>query len=110
MPRAAPWQAPELQPAAMKTGITSSLKLIAGSTFVIAGPRRQIVAEFCQGYGYAQFYAPADQAFACPEPMTAPTNALLAGGPELIVASPGESYRAAFRISVEELLGDRAHN
>ncbi|TMK40624.1 MAG: aldose 1-epimerase [Actinobacteria bacterium] len=78
--------------------------------FVIAGPRRQIVAEFCQGYGYAQFYAPADQAFACPEPMTAPTNALLAGGPELIVASPGESYRAAFRISVEELLGDRAHN
>ena len=32
MPRAAPWQLPALQPAFMNTGITSSLKLIGGST------------------------------------------------------------------------------
>jgi hypothetical protein len=31
LPRAAPWQAPVLQPARMKTGITSSLKLIGRS-------------------------------------------------------------------------------
>ena len=31
MPRAAPWQLPVLQPARMKTGITSSLKLIGRS-------------------------------------------------------------------------------
>ena len=33
LPRAAPWQAPELQPARMKTGITSSLKLTGRSFF-----------------------------------------------------------------------------
>ena len=32
MPRAAPWQLPVLQPACMKTGITSSRKLSGGST------------------------------------------------------------------------------
>ena len=31
MPRAAPWQLPVLQPARMKTGITSSRKLIGRS-------------------------------------------------------------------------------
>ena len=36
------------------------------------------------------------------EPMTAPTNALVDGGPELTLLAPGESYRAAFSISVRE--------
>jgi len=34
------------------------------------------------------------------EPMTAPANALVAAGPELTLLAPGDSYRAAFSISV----------
>ena len=35
------------------------------------------------------------------EPMTAPTNALVAGGPELPVIEPvGERYRATFSVTV----------
>jgi galactose mutarotase-like enzyme len=34
------------------------------------------------------------------EPMTAPTNALVAGGDELPFVAPGDSYRAAFSITV----------
>ena len=36
LPRAAPWQLPVLQPALMKTGITSSRKLIGGWTAACA--------------------------------------------------------------------------
>jgi hypothetical protein len=33
--------------------------------------------------------------------MTAPTDALIAGGAELPLVAPGESYRAIFAIAVE---------
>ena len=36
------------------------------------------------------------------EPMTAPANALVNGGPELTLLAPGDSYRAAFSITVRE--------
>jgi aldose 1-epimerase len=34
------------------------------------------------------------------EPMTAPTNALVTGGPELPLVSPGERFRAVFSVTV----------
>ena len=39
------------------------------------------------------------------EPMTAPANALVTAGPELTLLAPGDSYRAAFSITVRELDG-----
>jgi galactose mutarotase-like enzyme len=49
------------------------------------------------GYTYAQVYAPANRAFACLEPMTAPTNALAEGTAPIV--EPGDRYRATFRLS-----------
>jgi galactose mutarotase-like enzyme len=37
------------------------------------------------------------------EPMTAPTNALITGGPELTVIGAGEEYEAAFEIRVAQI-------
>jgi hypothetical protein len=36
------------------------------------------------------------------EPMTAPTDALVQAGPDLTLLAPGDSYRAAFTITVRE--------
>jgi aldose 1-epimerase len=67
--------------------------------FTLAGGGRTLGVEFLEGYPFAQVYAPADQALCCFEPMTAPTNAL-ATGDDLTFVRPGESYTAAFRITV----------
>jgi galactose mutarotase-like enzyme len=48
-----------------------------------------------------QIYAPEDQDVICFEPMTAPTNALVADGPALTLVEPGEEYGARFSITVE---------
>jgi aldose 1-epimerase len=69
-------------------------------TFVLAGGGRRIALELQHGYAFAQVYAPEGQDLICFEPMTAPTNALGAGGPGLTVLAPGGSYRAGFSISV----------
>jgi aldose 1-epimerase len=69
--------------------------------FVLAGGPRRIVVEFREGYDYAQVYAPSGDAFICFEPMTAPTNALIAGGPALRLVPPGQQYRAVFAIGIE---------
>jgi galactose mutarotase-like enzyme len=45
-------------------------------------------------------YAPEGQDFICFEPMTAPTDALARGGPELPLAKPGDEYTAGFSIAV----------
>jgi hypothetical protein len=37
------------------------------------------------------------------EAMTAPTNALVAGGPDLTLVEPGGRYEAVFSITVEDL-------
>jgi aldose 1-epimerase len=67
--------------------------------FSAAGGGRTVAVEFLEGYAYAQVYAPAGSEFICFEPMTAPTNAL-AAGEGLTWLRPGESYTAAFRITI----------
>jgi galactose mutarotase-like enzyme len=68
--------------------------------FVLAGGGRRIELAFLSGYPYAQVFAPAEDDVVAYEPMTAPTNALVTGGPDLPVLAPGDSYRAAFAITV----------
>ncbi len=67
---------------------------------VLAGGDRRIEVALLSGYPYTQIYAPADDDVVALEPMTAPTDALLVGGSELPFASPGESFRAEFSITV----------
>jgi hypothetical protein len=43
-------------------------------------------------------YVPPGKAFACIEPMTAPTNALVAGGCPVVAS--GDRFRARFHIRV----------
>jgi aldose 1-epimerase len=74
-----------------------------GAPFVLAGGGRRIEVSFGVGYGFAQVYAPADDDVIAYEPMTAPTNALVVGGPDLPVASPDGSYTAVFSIAVADL-------
>jgi len=73
--------------------------------FVLAGGGRRIEVAFQGGYPYAQVYAPDDDDVIAFEPMTAPTNALAAGGAELPMASPGQAYRATFSVTVADLGG-----
>jgi galactose mutarotase-like enzyme len=71
----------------------------AAPRFTVSGGGRTLAVEFLEGYEYAQVYAPAGHDLIAYEPMTAPTNAL-ASGDDLQVVRPGESYSAAFRITV----------
>jgi aldose 1-epimerase len=71
--------------------------------FVLAGGGRRIELTFDEGYPFAQVYAPPDDQVIAYEPMTAPTNALVAGGPDLQLLAPGDSYRAEFSIKVSEV-------
>jgi galactose mutarotase-like enzyme len=68
--------------------------------FVLADAERRIEVAFTSGYPYAQVYAPEGQQLICFEPMTAPTNALVAGS--CGVVQPGEDFTAEFRITVSE--------
>jgi aldose 1-epimerase len=68
--------------------------------FVLAGGGRRLAVEFDAGYPFAQVYAPDSDAVICFEPMTAPTNALVSGGPALRFVSPGASFHAAFTIRI----------
>jgi galactose mutarotase-like enzyme len=69
-----------------------------GAPFALEGPGRRIELAFEAGYPYAQVFAPPDDRLIAFEPMTAPANALVVGGPELTLLAPGESYLAAFTI------------
>jgi len=73
------------------------------SPFVLAGSGRQIELRVGPGYRFAQVYAPADDDVVAFEPMTAPTNALVAGGPDLSLVEPGGRYVAIFSITVADL-------
>ena len=66
----------------------------------LVGPDRRIDLRMDSGYPFTQVYAPADTDAVAIEPMTAPTNALLSGGPELTFVPPGETFAASFSISV----------
>lgn len=71
-----------------------------GAPFVLAGGDRRIELTLGAGYPFAQVYAPADDDVVAYEPMTAPTNALVAGGPDLPVLEPGGRYEATFSIVI----------
>ncbi len=70
------------------------------SVFTLEGGNRKLTVSFDFGYPYAIVWAPAGQELICFEPMTAATNALTSGWPELNTVSPGESYIARFSILV----------
>ena len=73
--------------------------------FAVAGGGRRIEVRFESGYPYAQVYAPADDDVIALEPMTAPTNALVDAGPELPLVEPGDSFTAAFSVTVTDSPG-----
>jgi galactose mutarotase-like enzyme len=62
---------------------------------------RRLTVRFGDGYPFAQVYAPPGAGFACLEPMTAPTNALVAG--DHPVVAPGESFTARCSIRPERI-------
>jgi aldose 1-epimerase len=69
--------------------------------FTLSAAGRRIELKLDGGYSYAQLYAPSGERFACFEPMTAPTNALVSRD-GLRFARPGEPFRAAFSIAVAD--------
>lgn len=62
---------------------------------------RRLSVLFGSGFPYAQVYAPPGAGFACLEPMTAPTNALVAGNYPIV--RPGQSFTARFSIRPERI-------
>jgi aldose 1-epimerase len=74
--------------------------LVSPERFVLTAREEELWLTFERGYGFAQVYAPPGSDFVCFEPMTAPTNALVRGGPELSLVAPGQSYAATFEISI----------
>jgi len=73
-----------------------------GTAFSLIGPDRRLELRMDGGYPFTQIFAPSDTDAVAIEPMTAPTDALRAGGPELTFVPPGESFGAAFAIQVFE--------
>ena len=74
----------------------------SGAAFALEGGGRRVELAFETGFPYAQVFAPPDDDVIAFEPMTAPANALVTAGPELTLLAPGDSYRAAFSITVRE--------
>ena len=68
--------------------------------FVLEGGGRRIELTVGAGYPFAQVYAPSDDDVVAYEPMTAPANALIAGGADLPILEPGERYEATFTIAI----------
>jgi aldose 1-epimerase len=71
-----------------------------GAAFVLSAPDRRLELRMDSGYPFTQIFAPAGLDAVAIEPMTAPTDALLTGGPELTFVPPGETFAATFSISV----------
>jgi len=69
-----------------------------GAAFALEGGGRRIELAFESGFPYAQVFAPPEDPLIAFEPMTTPANALVDGAPVLL--APGDSYRAAFTITV----------
>jgi aldose 1-epimerase len=69
------------------------------ATFALEGGGRRIELELGDGYGFAQVYAPLDDAYICFEPMTAAVNGLNSGE-GLRSVPPGGSFRADFTVRV----------
>jgi aldose 1-epimerase len=73
-----------------------------GAPFVLAGGGRRIELRLGTGYRFAQVYAPPDDDVIAYEAMTAPTNALVAGGPDLPLLEPGGRFEAEFSIRLAD--------
>jgi len=71
-----------------------------GAVFSVRGGGREIAVTHECGYPAAQVFSPPGAAFICFEPMTAPANALCSGD-DLRFVTPGDSFTAAFSISVQ---------
>lgn len=69
--------------------------------FTLSGGGRRISVSFDENYPIAVVFAPPGQSFVCFEPMTAPTNALLSGWPDLKRVEPGKEHTATFTIRVD---------
>jgi len=76
-----------------------------GERFAVAGGGRRIEVAFESGFPFAQVYAPNDDDVIAIEPMTAPTNALVAAPGELCTAEPGHPFRSVFSITVTDAGG-----
>ena len=70
------------------------------TTFSVAGATCKVSVELVAGYRYAQVFAPKDKDYIALEPMTAPAGALTSGR-GLRFVSPGERFRASFRIRID---------
>lgn len=71
-----------------------------GEPFVLSGGGRRLELRMGDGYRFAQIFTPGDSDAVAFEPMTAPTNALVTGGPDLPLVAPGEAFSATFLITV----------
>ncbi|HEX4668601.1 MAG TPA: aldose 1-epimerase [Solirubrobacterales bacterium] len=71
-----------------------------GEPFALSGGGRRLELRMGPGYRFAQIYTPADTDAVAFEPMTAPTNALICGGPDLPLIEPGRSFAATFSITL----------
>ena len=72
--------------------------LAADRRLVLESDERAIAVDIDDGYRFAQVFSPAGAPFACLEPMTAPTNALVTG--DCRVVEPGQRFTAGFRITL----------
>ena len=66
----------------------------------VSGGGRRLTLVVGDGYRYAQVFTPPTGDAVCLEPMTAPVNALVDGGYELV--GPGASFTASFSIEVDD--------
>jgi galactose mutarotase-like enzyme len=73
--------------------------LAPGERFALAGGGQRIAVRMLDGYPAAQLFAPPAADVICPEPMTAPTDALRSGR-GLRVVAPGGRFTARFAIEV----------
>jgi galactose mutarotase-like enzyme len=73
-----------------------------GTVFAASGGGRRLEVEFESGYPVAVVYAPDNDDVICFEPMTAPTNAMIDGAPELRFVAPGERFAAAWTLRVAD--------
>ena len=72
----------------------------ADRRFALTAASVRLDVTFDGGYPFAQVWVPRGRSFACIEPMTAPTNALLTDAYAL--ATPGAPYSASFELSPSE--------
>jgi len=89
-----------IEPGPLGTRTFDDGYLAPDGPFALEGAGRRIELAFVEGFAYSQVFAPPGDTLIAFEPMTAPTNALVDGGPQLPLIDPGERYDATFTITV----------